>query len=129
MPEADTPSPSMRDLARQLLALSKSTSGSVHQGVWVCEMLRMSVGRFAGADGFTALLRRALALAGAEFPLLRSVKLSPSGHLEGLEDVPAEAAVPLAAHLLELLVTFIGKPLTLRLLRDAWPESSLEQYE
>jgi hypothetical protein len=119
----------MRHLAGQLLALSKGASGPVHQGVWVCETLRMAVGRFAGADGFTALLRRALALAGAEFPLLRSVKLNPDGRLEGLEDVPAEAAVPLAAHLLELLVTFIGKPLTLRLLRDAWPEASLEQYE
>jgi hypothetical protein len=36
-----------------------------------------------------------------------------------------EAAVAIIAYLLELLVTFIGKPLTVRLVRDAWPAAEL----
>ena len=34
-----------------------------------------------------------------------------------------EAAVALAARLLGLLVTFLGEPITLRLVRDAWPDA------
>jgi hypothetical protein len=30
------------------------------------------------------------------------------------------------AHLLELLVTFIGAPLTLSLVRDKWPDASMD---
>ena len=38
-----------------------------------------------------------------------------------------EAAVAITAHLLGLLVTFIGEPLTLRLVREAWPDASLDE--
>jgi hypothetical protein len=56
---------------------------------------------------------------------LKSVTLGPDGHVEGLDEGDADAAVALAAHLLELLVTFIGEPLTLRLVREAWPQRSV----
>ncbi|HVK09314.1 MAG TPA: hypothetical protein VM597_11100, partial [Gemmataceae bacterium] len=36
----------------------------------------------------------------------------------------SEGGVEVVAHLLGLLVTFIGEPLTLRLVRDAWPDVS-----
>ena len=42
-------------------------------------------------------------------------------------DGGAEAAVAITAHLLGLLVTFIGEPLTLRLVREAWPDASLDE--
>jgi hypothetical protein len=134
----DMPSASMRDLARRLLAVeaaSQSATGAhVHEAVRVCEKLRISLTRFAGADGFTSLLRRALALARADVPSLQTVKLKPDGSLQGCEVLAVdatnggpEAAVAITAHLLGLLVIFIGKPFTLRLVREAWPDTSLGQ--
>lgn len=128
----DTPSASVRALARRLLAL-EATSGAdgahSHEAVRVCEKLRLSVTRFAGADGFTSLLRRSLVLARADVPSLESVTLIPDRCLEGIEqlasDTPngaTEAAAAITAHLLGLLVTFIGEPLMLRLVQNAWPE-------
>jgi hypothetical protein len=129
----DEPSPSTRDLARRLLAASRTASDPrAHEAVVVNEKLRISLTQFAGADGFASLLRRALALASAEVPALRSAKVSADGRLEGFEQlaghagtVGGEEAVAITAHLLGLLVTFIGKPLTLRLVREAWPGASL----
>ena len=134
----DTPPPSVRALARRLLALEAAspagTDAHVPQAVRVCERLRISLTRFAGADGFTALLRRALALARAEFPSLSRVTVKPDCSIDGLEALAAdeadggiEASAALIAHLIFLLVTFIGEPLTLRLVREAWPDASLDK--
>jgi len=134
----EIPSALSRDLARRLLAVeaaSKSAPNAhVHEAVRVCEKLRISLTRFAGSDGFTSLLRRALTLARADEPLVETVKVKPDGSLEGLDALAAdttnggsEAAVAITVHLLGLLVTFIGEPLTLRLVRDAWPDGSLDE--
>ena len=137
----DTPSPSIRDLARRLLAAEAASQSAAepraHEAVRVFEKLRVSLTRFAGTDGFTALLRRALALARAEVPALHSITEKADGSLAGLEEVAAEAghsgvgggnaAVPITAHLLGLLVTFIGEPLTVRLVREAWPDAALAE--
>lgn len=130
----------MRDLARRLLAANRPPSGGqqgkrdgeqVHEAIAVCESLRIGVTRFAGPDGFAALLRRALVLARAEAPLLKGVRLGANNQLEGLEQLArdeegAEAAVALAAHVLTLLVTFIGESLTMRLVRENWPDAKLD---
>lgn len=137
----DTPSPSTRDLARRLLAAEAANQSAadprVHEAVRVCERLRVSLTRFAGVDGFTALLRRALALARAEVPALHGVTEKADGSLEGLDKVAADAgnsgvgggdaAVAITAHLLGLLVTFVGEPLTVRLARAAWPDALLDK--
>ena len=127
----------MRDLARRLLAASQTASGShVHEAVAVIEKLRITLTKFAGSEGFASLLRRALVLASAEVPSLQSVKVGADGRLEGFEQIVAdkgaggagdEAAVAITAHLLGLLVTFIGEPLTLRLERAAWPDTVLDK--
>ena len=127
----------MRDLARRLLAKSQTASGSqVHEAVAVIEKLRTTLTKFAGSEGFASLLRRALVLASAEVPLLQSVKIGADGRLQGFEQIVAdkgaggagnEAAVAITAHLLWLLVTFIGEPLTLRLERVAWPDTVLDK--
>jgi hypothetical protein len=127
----DTPSSSMRDLARKLLAASRTASDPrVHEAVLVNEKLRISLTRFAGPDGFASLLRRALALASAEAPALQSVKIGADGRLEGLDDLGTDegkkAAIALATHLLGLLVTFLGESLTMRLVSEAWPETPLD---
>ena len=127
----------MRDLARRLLAASQIASGPrVHEAVLVSERLRISLARFAGAAGFASLLRRALVLACGDVPSLQSVKIGADGRLEGFEqlDTPTgalegEAAVAITAHLLGLLVTFIGESFTLRLLRESWPDTSGITFE
>ena len=134
----EIPSELSRDLARRLLAVEAASkcapNAHVHEAVRVCEKLRISLTRFAGSDGFASLLRRALTLARADEPLVETIKVKPDGSLEGLEALAAdttnggpEAAVAITAHLLGLLVTFIGEPLTLRLVRDAWPDGSLDE--
>ena len=98
----------------------------------VCEKLRVYLTRFAGEDGFAALLRRALVLAQADVPALQAVKFTADGHLEGFEDFVAnsgdlgsEGAIAVTAHLLGLLMSFVGEPITLRLVRNAWPDARL----
>lgn len=135
----EVPSSSTRDLARRLLAVEAASNGAtaarVHEAVRVCEKLRISLTRFAGPDGFTSLLRRALALARPEVPALQAVTIKPDGSLEGLEALAGdatngggpEAAVAITAHLLGLLMTFIGTPLTVRLVGEVWPDVLLDE--
>ena len=129
----------MRDLAERLLAANQVASSSQgDEAVVLIETLRMMLTKFAGPQGSTSLLQRALALASAEVPLLKNVK-SADGGLEGFKEIVAgkgvggagdEPALALTAHLLGLLVTFIGEPLTfigepltLRLERAARPDT------
>ena len=42
------------------------------------------------------------------------------------EAVAGQAGAGLVAQLLELLTTFIGEALTLRLIRDSWPDASMD---
>jgi hypothetical protein len=125
-------------MARRLLAVeaaSRSTIGThAREAVRVCEKLRISLTRFAGSDGFTSLLRRALALARAEVPTLQTVNLKPDGSLEGLDALAADAAdggrdaaVAIVAYLLGLLVTFIGAGITVRLVGETWPNALLDE--
>ena len=137
MQAMDTPSSSIRHLAQRLLNLEAQRDtgdAQADEAVRVCEKLRVSLTRFAGPEGFTSLLRRALALARADAPSLDALTIKPDGSLEGLDALMAdtrnggpEAVVGFVAHLLGLLVTFIGEPLTLRLVREAWPDASLDE--
>ena len=125
----------MQGLARRLLAASQTASGPpVPEVVAVIERLRISLAKFAGDAGFESLLRRAMALARADVPSLQSVKIGADGRLDNVEQLAAdpvagtlggEAAVAITAHLLGLLVAFIGKPLTLQLLRESWPDTRI----
>ena len=131
-----TPSLSMRDLIRRLGAVGQTASDPhVDEAVVVIEKLRISLTRFSGAEGFASLLRRALTLASADVSSLQSVKVGADGRLEGFArfaaehgtDAAGEAEVAVAAHLLELLITFIGEPLTLKLVQGTWPEPTLRK--
>ena len=87
----------------------------------------MPLAKFVGVAGFCSLQSRALAMAKAEVPSLATVHLRSDGSLEGFDRIEQtqepEAGVIVMAQLLGLLVTFIGEPLTLRIVRDAWPDS------
>jgi hypothetical protein len=86
-----------------------------------------------GAAGYRSLISRALTLAKNDAPSLEKVQVKEDGSLErtgaleshqGMDD--AGGAV-LVAQLLSLLVTFIGPALTLRLVRDLWPDAPFEE--
>jgi hypothetical protein len=127
----------MRNLARRLIAAEHRRNDSVdteaHAAFRVCEKLRESLSPLAGARGFRTLLARALNLAKVESPWLSKLVVSPDGSLiipDGLEPAaaPNDAArggAALVAHLLELLATFIGEALTLRLVQQKWPNTAL----
>lgn len=134
MPNSSTPK--LKEIARRLLAYEaaadKRPTASSSAAFRVCEQLQPPLAKLLGIDGFRALLSRALALAGAEMPWLRALRLGPDGALEGLDNdeltakldarAVAECEVVLVAQLLGLLVTFIGPALTLRLVHDIWPK-------
>ena len=138
-------SPPSLALARRLLVLEqarvKSTGGArstrgapdaaSDPAARVCETLREILTAFAGTAGFRSLLTRALTLAEAQAPALACVQVLEDGSLSGLEQLggaSSKAATAagrvLVAQLLDLLITFIGEPLTLQLVRIAWPAAS-----
>jgi len=126
------PSPSVRDLARRLLdreAAGPSPAGG-HESERVCEKLRVLLTRFAGAEGFLALMRRSLALAREEVPALQKLILKPDGCFVGFEEAldgdGNEAGTALTAHFLWLLFTFVGEPIGLRLIREEWPDVTID---
>jgi hypothetical protein len=93
--------------------------------------------RLVGVDGCQALLKRALHLARAEYPLLEGVQpvATPVGGLAGL-GAAVQGADPLAArdalaavlaHLAWLLVTFLGADLTVRTMREVWSGANLDE--
>lgn len=131
-----TASPQNQELARRLIAFeaarANSSDAPVDTAVRVIGELRLRLIRLAGVDGFRSLLSRALTLAKAEAPSLNMVSVRADGSLEGFEGIEAseevagQAGAGLVAQLLELLTTFIGEALTLRLIRDSWPDASMD---
>jgi len=131
-------SPQNQELARRLIMLeaarANSSDATVDTAMLVIGELRMRLVKLAGVEGFRSLLSRALILSKAEAPSLNIVQISSDGSLEGFDGidgseeagVAGQAGTVLVAHLLELLVTFIGAPLTLRLVRDKWPDASMD---
>jgi hypothetical protein len=130
----DSPPSSIRAWAQRLQAgeakNKSSPQADSRELTLVFEKLRISVTQFIGADGFTALMRRALVLARRELPSLETAKVTPEGRLQGIGEhatdakTDSESAIAITAHVLALLVAFIGEPLTLRLMRDVWPDES-----
>ena len=86
----------------------------------VCDKLARPLTTLAGAAGFRSLLTRALTLAKQESPALGAWEVQADGSLGGLNGEAAQSGSVLIAHLLGLMITFIGEFLTLRLLHDVW---------
>jgi hypothetical protein len=128
--------PAIQMLARRLIALeatrdARPVAGG-NEAARVCEKLRVPLAKFAGVAGYRSLISRAMAMSKAEAPLLEPVQVRLDGSLEGFDGIAhqdAEAGVVVLVHLLSLLVTFIGKSLTLGLVRDAWPDAPLDETD
>ena len=90
-----------------------------------------------GTAGFREILLCALPRATVEVPWLRSMRVKQDGSLEGLNDLGAqhrpdelsEGGIVLFAHLLGLLVAFIGRDLTLGFVLEVWPEVPLNNLK
>jgi hypothetical protein len=130
--------PKLRHVVERLIAHEsrgkESYETSTLAAIQVGEKLRAHLATLMGVTGSRALVARALALATAEAPCLRSVSVGTDGDLEGLEPLEARVApqdiatglVLLLAQLLGLLVAFIGEDLALRLVHDIWPTLSID---
>jgi hypothetical protein len=97
----------------------------------VCQKISRRLSRLVSPAGSQAILSRALHLARADFHFLEGVLAGrpPEACLEGLPermtDVQADQAhaglLAVLGAVLDLLVGFIGEDLTIRLLREVWP--------
>ena len=128
-----------RDLARWLLDRETdegSTADALGDGAErVCRKLGLRLDRLVTAEGYRALVARALYLAQSEHPFLATVRAgaTPDAYLVGLpellEDVEPEVTVDALTAViggaLGLLDTFIGEDLTLGLVREVWPDAPL----
>lgn len=134
-----TAPPAIQILARQLIAGEPARVGSscddADQALRACEKLRLPLTKLAGAAGSYALFSRALALARRRTPSLAGLRVGADGSLAGFNAIQQDSAaaeasrdagVVLIAELLGLLVTLIGETLTLSLVREAWPDVSME---
>jgi len=131
----------MRHLAERLVAQEKRNSHSsgtpAPAASDVLRKLRPQLANLMGNAGFGALISRALALAKADVPCLREVRVKADGSLEGLAALQAqfapeeiaESVVAVLARLLELLVAFIGASLTRQLAQEIWPDLSLDDLQ
>ncbi|MDB6175665.1 MAG: hypothetical protein JWL59_4976 [Chthoniobacteraceae bacterium] len=130
--------PQTRNLAVHLIAYETEENKLSEDGLpavfHVCETLRPHLATLMGKAGFRAILSRAIAVAGAEIPWLAAMQVTPEGSLGGWDKPETqvhseeftEGCVLFVAQLLGLLIAFIGDSLTLRLVRDVWPQLSLE---
>jgi hypothetical protein len=126
--------PQMRAFARRLIAReiggNISSETNLPAAFPVSDKLCSQLTTLIGSSGFRALFSRALALASAELPWLRAVRVKVDGALEGFEKIQPqptpgeflEGREVLLAQLLGLLVTFIGPALTSRVVTEIWPK-------
>lgn len=128
----------MRNLAQRLVSEERRRSDpadtEARAAFRVCNKLSESLSALVGARGFRILLLRAQTLAKADAPWLGRLKAGANGALvfpeeleRGLEPTAAaKGGAALLGHLLELLATFIGEALTLRLVQQVWPKVALD---
>ncbi len=119
----------LRTVSERLLEGNRSERETAAERSFLQLGGRLSV--LVGAEGYRALVTRALQLAASEFPQLNAVRpaMSPPGRLVGLHnrtrraataDVQRALTATLAA-LFWLLEQFIGKDLTCTVLSEVWP--------
>lgn len=123
----------MRNFAARLInheAGLRSSAQGTAVAFTVPDRMRTHLTMLMGNGGHRALLMRALALAASEVRWLREIGVGIDGSLEGLDTIlapvtPDEAlngGTVLVAHLIGLLVAFIGERLTLQIVREVWPK-------
>ncbi len=131
--------PLVRELAQQLLDRErvKGNDPDLTAAFTVCTKLGALLSQLAGRAGFRSLLSRALTLAQSEEPGLKDVRVLPDGRLEDptmgkagrSKDELTSTEVALVSHLFGLLFVLIGRSLTIQLVKEVWPEVSIDPEE
>jgi hypothetical protein len=136
-----TATPSQHAVARWLLTTEMREAEGPLAGPAaaerVFEKLSRRLAQLITRVGFEALLARAVRLSRAEFPFLDGAPITRSADVltlrlrdsaDGVEpSQAAEAFEAVLSILIMLLVSFVGEELTLRLLREVWPELPMLQ--
>ena len=124
----------MRQTAERLMDYETKGCESARQKIaaacLISEKLRPQLTMLMGRAGYRALLSRSLALANEEVDSLRVMHVNEDGTLADLDALETQVdpeeiftgCTVLLAHLLGLLVAFIGEHLTLQLVRESWPK-------
>ncbi len=124
------PTAAMQELALKLVALEQHCDQGSDTGISpaarVIEKLRITLTRFSGLDSFTALMRRAVALSRPDDPTLAGRTITRYDSIASFEGLSHETTLIVTGHLLDLMSTFVGKALTLRLITDTWPGNDLQ---
>lgn len=135
----------IQSLVRRLLTLEAAENQDQESVIGAAERvsdkLRLHLSARIGQEGYRTLLARALTLATVQFPHLSAVRVAENGSLVGLRQASGagsqepqdaitqqdavEGAVALVAHLLGLLITFIGEDLALRMVSAVSPALAL----
>ncbi len=127
--------------AKRLIALElsgpESTKSASQRAISSFEKLRSQIITLMGSGGFQALLTRAIALAQSDVEWLRQVHVNADGMIEtplqvqppiSTEQMTEGSAIVLA-HFLGLLVTFVGVRIMVNIVRETWPEISVDESE
>jgi hypothetical protein len=132
-----------RCFARQVLEREAGETGDAdelaHALERACTALHNSLAPLISSLGFHMLVRRALHLAARDFPFLVTVHVASKVDfsLHGLGEAldgrdrneVIESLAAIFAHVISLLVMFIGANLGLRKVSEIWPEFSLRDFE
>jgi len=133
-------SPKARRLAEHLLRFEsvpgKRSAGNGTAVARACHKLGSVLGPLVGVLGFRTLIDRALTLAKTEVPGMSAVQVGADGVLVGIGEGVAQSSngkiakgeVLLIAHLVGLLIVFLGEALTLGLVQDVWPKATLDHF-
>lgn len=127
------------NLAELIIAAEASGDGGLEglagAAESVCQKLCRRLEALVTTVGSRALLARALRMSSNAFPFLSQVRAGTtagscldglSGSLRDVDIATARDGIEaLYASLIGLLITFIGEPVTFRLLSEVWPEVHL----
>jgi hypothetical protein len=127
------PAPAAQALARRLMEHEANGRTAAEDlaaaGERVLLRLRQDLARVLGTSGFSTLEARALDLARRRYAFLGTDGGSPHflddtrAALAGRDaDAARDALQAVCGHLIGLLVTFLGEPLTTQFIRLAWPD-------
>jgi hypothetical protein len=137
MTQSRVQGPVLQQAAHRLMkseVWSRHTSDDVASAaINVYDTLLKNLASLVGPEGSHALFRRSVKLAAARFPCLADVR--GAAQVDGsllkavagclgsqAPDLAKEVSLALLIAYLDLLVTFIGERLTLRLVQDGWPD-------
>jgi hypothetical protein len=129
-----------RSLAQELLALEVANTGAaVAAATAACGKLFSEMEQFIGAEGFRVLLKRALLQSRTEFRFLDMIEIGEAsedwfnGLTENAENLDETevlgGVVAIVGGFIDLLGTFIGYDLTLRMVYRCWPDLPKTQFQ